>query len=120
MKKIFRFSLKRFVDYADIYSRLEVMKLDNLVKGNDMTRKHFQLVADVMKAYVGSDDHVHICRSLASEFAEINPNFDNAKFMQACGYSVTESNDGYYQLSELDRPVTGATYLMQLTEPTED
>jgi hypothetical protein len=96
------------------------MKLDNLVKGNDMTRKHFQLVADVMKSYIGSDDHVHICRSLASEFAEINSRFDRAKFMQACGYNVTESNDGYYQLSEIDRPVTGATYLMQLTEPTED
>ena len=94
--------------------------MDNLVKGNDMTRKHFQLVADVMKSYIGSDDHVHICRSLASEFGEINPRFDRAKFMQACGYHVRKDNDGYYQLSEVDRPVTGATYLMQLTEPTED
>ena len=94
--------------------------MDNLVKGNDMTRKHFKLVAEVMKSYLGSDDHVYICRSLASEFAAINPNFDNTKFMQACGYHVRKDNNGYYELSEVDRPVTGETYLMQLTEPTED
>ena len=96
------------------------MTVDNLVKGNDMTRKHFELVAEVMKSYLGSESHIYICRSLASEFAEINPRFNRAKFMQACGYHVRKDNDGYYQLSEVDRPVTGATYLMQLTEPTED
>jgi len=64
-----------------------------------MTRKHFRAIAATLKDYMGNEDHIWICRDLAREFAELAPNFDKAKFMEACGYDVREDNDGYYQLN---------------------
>ena len=53
-----------------------------------MTRKDFQLIADVLKAHQDGGDHDHIIRGLAMSFAielaKTNPNFKKQRFIQAC------------------------------------
>lgn len=56
-----------------------------------MTRKHFQLVADCIAAQLPEIGHTaawKIANSLAVEFESLNPRFDRARFMAACGVEV--------------------------------
>ena len=52
-----------------------------------MTRKHFQLIADVIETYQFTDEQDR--RILASRMADAlystNPNFDRYRFLAACG-----------------------------------
>jgi len=58
-----------------------------------MTRKDFQLIADVIKPWVTRDGTPGVedalCASIARDFADrlasTNPNFDRARFLAACG-----------------------------------
>jgi len=55
-----------------------------------MTRKHFEAVAaTIRKEWTAAPSHEHpaisrIAQSMASTFAEVNPRFDRARFMDAC------------------------------------
>jgi hypothetical protein len=54
-----------------------------------MTRKDFQLIADVIKAHQDGGDNDYIIRGLATSFAielaKTNPRFNKALFLKACG-----------------------------------
>jgi len=58
-----------------------------------MTRKDFQLIADVLKPWITRDGTPGVedalCASIARDFADklasTNPNFDRARFLSACG-----------------------------------
>lgn len=56
-----------------------------------MTRKHFEAVAAVLRASCSVQDvqvreEAHgIARDLATVFAGLNPRFDRARFLAACG-----------------------------------
>ena len=54
-----------------------------------MTRKDFQLVADVLKAHQDGGDKDNVVRGLAQSFAielaKTNPRFNKALFLKACG-----------------------------------
>jgi len=54
-----------------------------------LTRKDFQLIADVLKASSTSPMNRCVVEELAatfaSELATINPNFNKALFLKACG-----------------------------------
>lgn len=47
-----------------------------------MTRKDYHLIAAVL---CGQNAPEHVCRSLATAFANDNPKFDIDKFLEACG-----------------------------------
>jgi len=53
-----------------------------------MTRKDFQLIADVLRAHQDGSDADHIVRGLAvsfaSELAKTNPRFNAQRFIGAC------------------------------------
>ena len=59
-----------------------------------MTKKHFQAVADAIKSEraiwagdkKGENALLGITEALAREFKSINPRFDRARFMAACGF----------------------------------
>jgi hypothetical protein len=58
-----------------------------------MTRKDFQLIADVLKPWITRDGTPGVedalCASIARDFADklasTNPNFDRERFLRACG-----------------------------------
>jgi hypothetical protein len=61
-----------------------------------MTKKHFELVAEVLETHVtrerrngpvntSTDTAEQIARALAKKFATVNENFDAARFLKACG-----------------------------------
>jgi hypothetical protein len=53
-----------------------------------MTRKDFQLIADVLKAHQDGTSNGHVVRGLAMSFAsalaKTNPRFDKLRFVKAC------------------------------------
>ena len=53
-----------------------------------MTRKDFQLIADVIKGHTdGKSDHVMrgFALSMAVELKKTNSRFDKVRFLEACG-----------------------------------
>ena len=51
-----------------------------------MTRKDFELTAQVVAgSALGREERRHIANSFADRFEQINPRFDRAKFLKACG-----------------------------------
>jgi len=59
-----------------------------------MTRKDFQLIADVIKLHVDS----HTGQALALDFAQAllkaNPRFDRRRFLSACGLPSIDLKNG--------------------------
>ena len=59
-----------------------------------MTKKHFQAVADAVRAEMvvargvpsAEAAVVNVAQALAREFKCINPRFDKARFLAACGF----------------------------------
>ena len=53
-----------------------------------MTKKHFEAIARVLARYYKELEHPYVIEdiaiSLAREFANANPRFDQAKFVAAC------------------------------------
>jgi hypothetical protein len=73
-----------------------VSKKGNKQKEYPMTRKDFQMIADILKAHTNSDfkvtcedDRNFLIRNLALdlcvELKKDNPRFDNKRFLEACG-----------------------------------
>ena len=50
-----------------------------------MTKKHFQLVANVVSASDDMDIRRETSLNFASEFQKENPRFDIERFIKACG-----------------------------------
>lgn len=50
-----------------------------------MTRKDYQLIAEVFARSAGDDLAKLIALNLADKLAEDNPRFDKARFLTACG-----------------------------------
>lgn len=57
-----------------------------------MTRKDFQLIADVLKGlslnwggHLNDASHARVVEDFADKLASTNPNFDRARFLRACG-----------------------------------
>lgn len=46
-----------------------------------MTKKHFEIIAKVLREH---DDKASIINALAFEFAKFSPNFDAERFVKAC------------------------------------
>ena len=66
-----------------------------------MTRKHFQAVASSLNTcrFLAVDTGTEflvdaVARELATTFQEINPWFDRAKFLAACGLAPAHNNKG--------------------------
>jgi len=64
------------------------MYIETMAKGAKMTRKDFQLIADVLKAHQDGSDTDHVVRGLAMSFAiepqKTNPRFNVQRFVNAC------------------------------------
>ena len=62
--------------------------MHNLEREKNMTRKDFQLIADVLKGH--SDSPMNRCvieqlaLTFATELAKTNPNFNQQRFVKAC------------------------------------
>lgn len=55
-----------------------------------MTRKHFEVIARVLKAWRGAIDeaaHRELCEEFALELKTENERFDHDRFIKACGYN---------------------------------
>ena len=50
-----------------------------------MTRKHFILVAEIIKRIESLDERRKMAEFNAGRFANLNPRFNKAKFLAACG-----------------------------------
>jgi len=50
-----------------------------------MTRQHFENIARILKV---TGAGLMTCNEMAIYFAELNPRFDKARFMAACGQVV--------------------------------
>ena len=50
-----------------------------------MTKKHFQMVAQVVSAIDNGDTRSEVALNFASEFQKENPRFDINRFLKACG-----------------------------------
>jgi hypothetical protein len=52
-----------------------------------MTRKDFQMIADIVKMYGTSPTAKAMALDFAQAFMRVNPRFDNKRFLDACGLS---------------------------------
>lgn len=50
-----------------------------------MTRKHFQMMTDSLKAISDKKKKLELAEKAADFFAKVNPRFDRARFFKACG-----------------------------------
>lgn len=65
-------------------------------KGQDMTRKHYQAIANIVRELGGQKDIgvdgqsalFAMTRKLADMMEEENPRFDRARFVRACGFGM--------------------------------
>ena len=76
---------KKLAFSFDLVYNIHINKTD---KGAFMTRKDFQLIADVIKGHTdGKDDHVMrgFALSMAVELNKTNSRFDKVRFLKACG-----------------------------------
>jgi len=48
-----------------------------------MTRKHFELIAKILRAEAAS---LALCHRMAEAFQYENPSFDATRFLKACGH----------------------------------
>jgi len=70
---------QRQIDYAKRMRGEEVEQVDEAV-----TRKHFQQVADLIKAHDNPGKRKELAQHHAEIFKQQNPRFDHGKFMKAC------------------------------------
>ena len=49
-----------------------------------MTKKDYELIAEVLREYINNSDYIYIVADLADVFASENPRFDYNKFLEAC------------------------------------
>ena len=59
-----------------------------------MTRKDFQLVADILKMHVTSHTAQAMALDFAQAFQKTNPRFDKKRFLDACGLEYVRLNNG--------------------------
>lgn len=55
-----------------------------------LTRKHFQMVADVLvdvAPYIPATRYAEVCGRFADALQRTNPRFQRSRFMSACGVS---------------------------------
>lgn len=67
----------------------EIRRTRTLRKGIEMTRKDFQLIADVIAQFQPEDGKAMVSPDLmagamATALATTNPNFDRERFLKAC------------------------------------
>ncbi len=66
----------------------EIIHVEIKIKENNMTRKDFQLIADVLSATRTSPANRMVVKELAvtfaSELAKTNPRFNKQRFVEAC------------------------------------
>ena len=48
-----------------------------------MTRKHFVMIAKILRAEAAP---LELCKRMAEAFHYENPNFNEARFLEACGH----------------------------------
>ena len=53
--------------------------------GLKMTKKDFELIAGVMRSLIHAEDRKLASEAFALELALVNPRFDRARFLKACG-----------------------------------
>lgn len=56
-----------------------------------LTRKHFQMAADAVKAIEDKEKRKEMAQHHAVIFAKSNPRFDHARFMKAAGVEADEA-----------------------------
>lgn len=62
------------------------------VLDESVTRKHFQQVADVIKAHPDQDKRNELAKHHADIFKKQNPRFDHGRFYKAAGATLTEES----------------------------
>lgn len=78
---------KQLREYTDILLRsgylVKEPKTEDLTEG--LTRKHFKMAADAVKAIEDKKKRKEMAEHHAEIFAKSNPRFDRSRFMQAAG-----------------------------------
>jgi len=59
-----------------------------------MTRKHFQLIADIVKLHGTSPAAKAMALDFAVAFQKENPNFNKVRFLNACGLERVTLSSG--------------------------
>lgn len=63
-----------------------------------MTRKDFQLVADVIKSHAKNAEDSSVINAIALDFSvrfqKVNPRFDTKRFLDACGLERVTLGNG--------------------------
>jgi hypothetical protein len=76
---------KSFLTFSAFY---EIMYIETMAEGANMSRKDFQLIADVLKASSTSSENCRVIKELAVSFAneliKTNPRFNTKRFVEAC------------------------------------
>lgn len=49
-----------------------------------MTRKHFKIIADIIKQIKDTEDRIRVANYATSILCSTNENFDEQKFLNAC------------------------------------
>jgi hypothetical protein len=73
------------------------------VDESSLHRKHFQMVADLIRGHESAEKRKELAHHHAELFKKENPRFDHAKFMKAAGV-----NEEVEQIDELDRKTIGS------------
>lgn len=54
--------------------------------GETVTRKDFQMIADIIKLHRSSPTAKFLALDFVQAFKKVNPRFDNKRFLDACGF----------------------------------
>lgn len=57
----------------------------NLGYNCDMTKKHFIALAVITRSISNEQTRTYVAHQQADYFATVNPNFDSARYLSACG-----------------------------------
>jgi hypothetical protein len=86
-------------DYLMSEVNEEVEQIDE----SSLHRKHFQMVADLIRGHESAEKRKELAHHHAELFKKENPRFDHAKFMKAAGV-----NEEVEQIDELDKKTIGS------------
>jgi flavodoxin len=87
-------------DFNRDEKKVDVEQLDET-----MTRKHFQQVADVIKAHPDQKKRNELAKHHAKIFKASNPRFDHGRFYKAAGANLTEEVEQVEEMFNKSDPI---------------
>jgi len=72
----------------------EIIYIETMAKGAKLSRKHFQIIANIIKLHGTSPTAKAMALDFSVAFKKENPRFDAVRFLSACGLERVTLGNG--------------------------